>query len=70
VKSKQVVNTNARRWFTPRQLLKRRDFYKRMIPVLPTMLKRRLTFHPIQFNPQSYLRDEEGIIPRDARMAK
>lgn len=69
VKWKSVIDHSVRRWFTPRQMMKRPDFYRKLLPNLPKMIRRRIQYHPVHFNPESYLRDEAGIIPRDAQLA-
>ena len=68
VKWKTVIDRSVRAWFTPRQMMKRPDFYKKLLPNLPKMIRRRIQYHPVHFNPQSYLRDEQGIIDRNARI--
>ena len=63
-----VLDESIRSWFTPARLWRRRDFYKRLIPVVPSFVKKRIAYRRIHFNPSSYLRDEVGIIREEARM--
>ena len=68
VKWKSVIDRSVRAWFTPRQMMRRPDFYRKLLPNLPKMIRRRIAYHPVHFNAQSYLRDEQGIIDAAARM--
>ncbi|HJN77235.1 MAG TPA: hypothetical protein QGF58_25140 [Myxococcota bacterium] len=61
VKWKAVIDHSVRRWFTPRQMMKCPDLYRKLLPNLPKMIRRRIQYHPVHSNPESYLRDEAGL---------
>ncbi len=59
---KRVGRTSMKAWFNRKTMLKRWDFYLRAAPNFPEMVWQRVRYQRIQFDPQSYLRDEVGII--------
>ncbi|MBM4366473.1 MAG: cobalamin-dependent protein [Deltaproteobacteria bacterium] len=59
---KRVGRTSMKAWFNRKTMLKRWDFYLRAAPNFPEMIWKRVRYQRIQFDPQSYLRDEVGII--------
>jgi hopanoid C-3 methylase len=69
VKWKRVIDGSVKRWFTPRRMMQRPRLYRLLFRGMPHVIRRRLAFNHIQFNANSYLRDEEGIIPVDAILA-
>ena len=68
VKWQRALRTSWKRWFTPRQMLRRPDLYRKLLPGLPRVIYNAAMYRHIHFNPLTYIRSEEGIIPSDAVM--